>query len=53
MKLEMDKIVFEYRIEVINIRKALLQYAKEHPTADNVEDVKLLADKLEVMDMTW
>lgn len=53
MKLNMDTIVFEDRWEINNIRKALFQFLKEHPTADESKYVKELADKLDVMDMNW
>lgn len=53
MKLDMDKIIFESRWEIGDVISALEQYAKEHPKADNVDTVKELAGKLDVMSMNW
>lgn len=53
MKLNMDTIQFESRLEINDIIKALDQYIKEHKGEECIETVKELADKLDVMDMNW
>ena len=53
MKLNMDTIQFENRYEIADAIKALEQYAQEHPKADNIDTVKELINKLDVMSMSW
>ena len=48
MKLDMDKIVFESRVEIDRIIKAL-----EESKDKNDEVVKELIDKLEAMYISW
>lgn len=52
MKLEMDKIVFEQRYEIHEVAKALQEYMERHKGED-METVRELFDKLDVMDMSW
>lgn len=53
MKKEMDKIIFENRMEIISVMKALDTFQKEHPKREECEDVKTLQKLLDVMEMEW
>lgn len=50
MKLNMDKIQFESRSEIMEIIKALETYQEEHGKNKTVNE---LIDKLDVMEMSW
>lgn len=52
MKLELDKIKFEYRNEIHEVAKALQEYLEKHKNEDT-KTVQELFDKLDVMDMNW
>lgn len=53
MKADMDKIIFERRIEIGAIIVALETYLEEHEDTAHKETVEELLDKLEVMHMSW
>ena len=53
MKLEGDKIRFEYRSEVDEISVALGKYADEHPDESNTESVRKLEKLLDTMYFGW
>lgn len=54
MKLEMDTIQFESRVEIGEIIQALEEWQDEHKDDDRKADtVKKLIDKLDVMSMCW
>ena len=54
MKLEMDTIQFESRMEIGEIINALEEWQDLHPDTDKkAETVQELIDKLDVMSMCW
>lgn len=53
MKLEMDTIQFESRVEIGEIIQALEEWQDEHKDDRKVDTVKKLIDKLDVMSMCW
>nr|CRY97517.1 hypothetical protein [uncultured prokaryote] len=53
MKLDMDMVQFESRVELEYIGHALNVYLKEHGTEEGSSTVKELYDILEVMHMSW
>lgn len=53
MKLDMDKIQFESRVEIGDIIKALEEWQETHKRDSKSECVQELIDKLDVMCMSW
>lgn len=53
MKLNLDQIIFENRREIEQVLSALEQFLKEHPDAKEAPVARELADKLDVMHMSW
>lgn len=53
MKVNMDKVQFEYRTEVDAVSTALEEWLETHKTDKRAEDVKSMIDKLEAMYMAW
>lgn len=53
MKLEMDKVQFEYRSEVDNISTVLQEWLAKNKSDEKANDVKEMIDKLETLYMTW
>ena len=53
MKQDMDKIIFESRNEIKNIKTTLDEYIEEHKGKDDLNTVQRLSDLLEAMYITW
>lgn len=53
MKLDMDKIQFESRVEIGKIIQALEEWQDEHKNDRKADTVQKLIDKLDVMSMSW
>lgn len=53
MKLDMDKIQFESRVEIGDIIKALEEWQETHKRDSKSERVQELIDKLDAMCMSW
>lgn len=53
MRKDMDKIVFESRIEIDEICEALGTFLQEHPKAKNKDSAQKLSDLLDAMYMEW
>lgn len=53
MKLDMDKIQFESRVEIGEIIRALEEWQDEHKNDRKADTVQKLIDKLDVMSMSW
>lgn len=53
MKLEMDTIQFESRVEIGEIIRALEEWQDEHKDDRKADTVKELIGKLDVMSMCW
>lgn len=53
MKRENDKVIFEYRQEIVDVLNALETYMKEHPKAAERESVERLDALLDRMEMEW
>lgn len=53
MKLDMDKIQFESRMEIGAIIRALEEWTKGHEKDSKIEYVEELIGKLDVMSMCW
>ena len=51
--MDMDTIKFESRQEISDIIFALEQWQDAHPTASEMQSVKELVNKLDVMEMSW
>ena len=53
MKVNMDKVQFEYRSEVDAVSTALAEWLETHKDDARAKDVAEMIDKLEVMYMSW
>lgn len=53
MKVDMDKVQFEYRSEVDAVSTALSEWLEIHKNDTRAKDVAEMIDKLEVMYMSW
>lgn len=53
MKLDMDKIQFESRVEIGEIIRALEEWQDMHKGDRKEDTVKELIGKLDVMSMSW
>lgn len=53
MKLEMDKIIFESRLEIDEVENAIDKFLEEHPKAEGADTLKNLSKLLDKMYMSW
>ena len=53
MKKEMDKIQFENREEVQEMKKGIDKYVKQSPAEKENKTLERFFDLLDVMDMEW
>lgn len=53
MKRDMDKIIFESRVEIDEVTDALTTFLKEHPNAKGRNTLERLSDLLDAMYMEW
>lgn len=53
MKLNMDKIQFEHRYEIQELRNVIDKYVKQNPDEKNNKILEEFFNKLDAMDMSW
>ena len=53
MKKEMDKVQFEYRYEVQELKRVSDKYVKQYPAEKENKTLERFFDLLDVMDMEW
>lgn len=53
MKVEMDKIQFESRIEIRELMEVINKYVKQNPSENGNETLKRFFDCLDTIDMSW
>lgn len=53
MKVDMDKVQFEYRSEIDAVSTALEEWLEMHKNDRRAKDVAEMIDKLEVMYLSW
>lgn len=53
MKKNLDKICFEYKYEVQEMRKVISRYLEQNPEEKNNETLTHFSNLLDKMDMEW